>query len=116
MDERKQILSGESEKLTDEDLLKYLRGTLSAEERKQVEFKITGSFESDALDGLKQIKDKTRIQGHVQQINKKLPQILRQKKYWAKKKHLKEIQWTVLAVIILLFLCIMTYVVIKMQL
>jgi len=115
MDDWKEILSADNEKLTDEDLLKYLNGNLSEEDKNRIEIKITGSFESDALDGLKQIKDKEQIQGHIQQLNQKLPQLLRHKKHWSKKKEIKDLQWIIIAIVILLLLCIMGYIVIKMN-
>src|SRR4051794_28411056 len=115
MDDRENILSANNEKLTDEDLLRYLNGTLSEEERNKIEIKITGSFESDAVEGLNQIRDKNQIPGYVKQLNQKLPQILRHKKRWSKKKELKELQWILVAIIILLLLCIMSYLVIRMH-
>src|SRR3954452_4866095 len=115
MDDREDILSAHTERLTDEDLLRYLNGTLSEEERNKIEIKITGSFESDAVEGLNQIKDKDQIQGYVHQLNQKLPQILRHKKRWSKKKELKDLQWILVAIIILLFLCTMSYIVIRMH-
>lgn len=115
MDEWKNILPADSKSLTDDDLLKYLDGTLTEEEKKEVEIKVAGSFESDAVEGLKQIKGKDRIQAHISQINQKLPQILRQKRYRVEKKKLKNIQLTILTIIILLFLCIVTYAVIRMN-
>jgi UDP-N-acetylglucosamine 2-epimerase len=112
MDEWKNILSADNEKLTDEDLLRYLKGNLSEEEKNKIEIKVTGSFESDAVDGLKQIEDKARIERHVNQLNQKLPHLLRHKKHRSDKRKLKDLQWIIVAIIILLFLCIMTYVMI----
>ncbi len=116
MDNLKDILSPNEEKLTDEELLKYLHDNLSEEEKNKLEKKITGAFENDALDGLKQIKDRARLQSHVHQLNQILPQLLRYKKYRSEKKQLKDFPWTILAIIILLFLCIVTYLmIIKMH-
>ena len=115
MDEWKDILATDDGKLTDEDLLRYLHNNLSEPEKNKFEKKVTGSFESDAIDGLKLIKDRAGLQNHVHQLNQKLPKLLRQKKYWSRKKQFKDLQWTLLAIIILLFLCIMGYVVIRMN-
>lgn len=108
----KDILSDNKETLTDEDLLRYLHDHLSEEEKNLFEKKTTGAFESDALDGLQQVKDKNRLGAHVHQLNKKLPQLLRHKKHLSEKKRLPDFEWIILAIIILLFICILTYVII----
>lgn len=114
MDDWKDILPGKDEQLTDEDLLKYLHNEMSDEEKYQFEKKIS-SFESDALDGLQQINDKTRLHNHIKQLNKKLPQLLLLKKQRLEKRKLREMQWTILTIIIVLFLCITTYALIRMN-
>jgi hypothetical protein len=115
MDEWKDILSPNHEKLTDEELLKYLHDDLSEDEKNKLEKKATGAFENDALDGLKHIKERAVLEHHLQQLNQKLPTILRQKKYRAEKKRLKELQWLILTIVILLFVCIIAYLVIRMH-
>ncbi len=109
------ILSDKDEKLTDEDLLRYMSENLSEEEKNIFERKATESFESDAIDGLQQIKDKARLRKHVHQLNQKLPQLLRYKKNRIQKNKLKDFQWIILAILILLFLCIMSYVILTMH-
>jgi 5-bromo-4-chloroindolyl phosphate hydrolysis protein len=110
----KEILHDKEEQLTDEDLLKYLHENLSEEEKNEVEKKLTGSFESDALDGLQQIKDTAIIQSHVKQLHQKLPLLLRPKKKRLEKKSQNDFQWTILAIVLLLFICILGYFIIRM--
>lgn len=110
----KDILSHYEEKLTDEDLLRYLHDDLSEEEKNLLEEKATGAFESDALDGLQQIKDKETLSKHIYQLNKKLPQLLRPKKQRSDKNWLKDFQLIILTIIILLFICILGYVIIHL--
>lgn len=108
MTDWKNTLQDNEEQLTDEDLLKYLHENISEEEKYAFEKKATGAFESDALDGLQQIKDTSRIQNHVQQLHQKLPQLLRQRKKRSEKP-LIELKWIVLTIILLLFICIAGY-------
>lgn len=115
MDDGKDILSANEGKLTDEDLLRYLNENLSEEDKINFEKKVSGAFEQDAIVGLKQIKDKASLQTHVLQLNQKLPQMLRSRKHRSTRKKLKDLQWTILAIIILLFFCIMGYFVIRMH-
>ncbi len=115
MADRRDILSDKEEKLTEDDLLRYLDENISEEEKNLLEKKAAGSFESDALDGLQQIKDKARLRSDIRQLNKKLPHLLRQKKQRPAKTWLKDFQWIILTLLILLFLCIMTYVILAMH-
>ena len=105
----KEILSDKDEMLTDEDLLKYLHENISEEEKYSIEKKITGTFESDAIDGLQQIKDKKRLQNQVRQLQRNLPQLLL-KKHRLEKRKLNDMQLVILTIIIILFLCITTYI------
>lgn len=114
MNDWKDILAGKEEKLTDEDLLRYLDNDLSEEEKNVLEKKVIDSFESDAIDGLQQIKDTDKLRRHVRHLNKKLPYLLRLKKHRLEKNSLKDFQWIILAIIVLLFLCTMGYVIITM--
>ena len=110
----KDILSDKQEKLSDEQILRYLDGNISEEEKNELE-KATGSFESDAVAGLQQIKDKKKIERDVRQLNEALPHLLRYRNSRKQRKGVKDIQWIVLAIIILLFLCIVTYVLLRMN-
>ena len=110
----KEILSDKDELLSDEDLLKYLQNNISEEEKYVIERKLTGVFESDAIDGLQQIKDKKRLQTHIKQLHRELPQLL-QKKHRLEKKKLNDMKWIIPTIIFLLFLCIITFVLITMQ-
>lgn len=112
MDDFKEILSDKDEMLTDEDLLKYLHENISEEEKYSIEKKITGAFESDAIDGLQQIKDKKKLQNEVRLLQRNLPQLLL-KKHRLEKRKLNDMQWIILTLIILLFLCVVTFVIIR---
>lgn len=115
MDDWKDILSPDDQKLTDEELLKYLHDDLSDDEKVDLEKKVTGAFENDAIDGLKQIKERAVLENHLQQLNQKLPQILRLKKHRSEKNRLKDLQWLILTIILLLFVCIIAYLLIRMN-
>lgn len=113
MADRKEILPDNSEQLTDEDLLKYLNSNTSEEEKNAIEKRLASmSFESDAIDGLQQIKNPERLKNHVNQLNQKLQHQLLTKKHKKQKKNIKDFEWVILAILILLFICIITYFVI----
>ena len=86
MDENlKDILSNLNPDIDQETLLLYLQGKLSADEQHKLEKQMMNSdFDSDALEGLQDLKNKTNIASLVHQLNSDL------KKRTQKKKRFKE--------------------------
>ena len=116
MADLKDILSDKNGQLSDEDLLKYLDGDTSEKEKYVIEKKLADTiFESDAVDGLKQIKNQALLKTHVAQLNQKLHQQLLSKKQKKQKRNIKDFQSTIIAILIVLFLCILTYLVIRLS-
>lgn len=97
-------------------MLKYLDSRTSEEEKYAIEKKFSDtSFESDAIDGLQQIKSQERLKNHVSQLNQKLQQQLISKKHRKQKRKIKDFQWIILAVVILLLLCLISLAIISMH-
>ena len=110
MADYKDILFENKQKLSDEDLLKYLDEKTPEKEKHAIERKIAGgSFESDALEGLQKVHGRERLKNHVSQLNTKLQQHLLTKKQRNKKGKLKDIQWVILAILLLLFIILISY-------
>jgi hypothetical protein len=106
----KEILSDNGQQVSDEELLKYLDDNTPEEEKAVIEDKITNnSFESDAIDGLQQINNPERVKKHVSQLNQKLHQQLHSKKHRLEKGKIKDFQWVILTLLILLFICFISY-------
>ncbi len=111
----KDILSDEDEKMSDEELMKYLEGSLSEEEKEAFEQKAVGSeFLSDAVEGLKQFRNKRKLDEYVQQLKKDLHNNLTSRKQRMEKRRLKDNRWVLLAVLMILATCIIVYIVIRM--
>src|SRR5215210_6080592 len=116
MAEWKNILPDNNEQLSNEDLLKYIDSRTSKEEKYAIEKKFSDtSFESDAIDGLQQIKSQERLKNHVSQLNQKLQQQLISKKHRKQKRKIKDFQWIILTVVILLLLCLISLAIISMH-
>jgi CHASE3 domain sensor protein len=112
----KDILFNKEEEMNDEELLKYLEGNLSEEEKHKVEKKLaSSSFANDAAEGLNEFDNKKDINEYVQQLNNNLHKHLAEKKKRKEKRKLKDYPWIVIAVIIILALCIIAYAVISMH-
>lgn len=109
------ILSGNEEQITEEELLKYLDEDVSEDEKYALEKKINSHpFEIDAVQGLSQIPDKESLEKHVGQLNVKLQQ-LTAKRPRKQKQKINIFEWIVLAVVIILFICVITFIIINLQ-
>jgi len=114
MGDWKDILADSEEPLSEEDLLKYLEKT-SGEKTDLTDELDEGSFESDAIEGLQKIQDTEKVKKHVKQLKQKLQQQLQSKKQRNEKGKIKDFQWMIITLLILLFICIVSYLLIRMH-
>ena len=113
MPDLKDILN-EEENPKNDNLLKYIQGDLSKDELYEVEKQIASSdFTSDAMDGLQQIRNKRSIDDYVDELNRQLQKQVSVKKQRKGKRKLKDNQWIVIAVVVVLGLCVLGYAVIR---
>ena len=112
----KDILSNEEDQVSEDELIKYLEGSLSEEEQHAFEKKTAGSgFTNDAVEGLQQFKNKQKLDEYVSQLNKNLHQQLTTRKQRIEKRRLKDNPWFLLSIIIILAICIIAYLVIHIH-
>jgi len=105
----KDILSDSEEQISEEDLLKYVDDNTSDDEKRLIELKIhSNPFESDALQGLLQVQNKTQLKKQVNQLNQKLQQITG-KRHRKQKKKIDSSEIIFITVILLLFVFIICY-------
>lgn len=101
-----------SKKLPDDMLMAYLEGSLSPQERHEVELWLSAEgMESDALEGLQHISTGDTKQS-VTAINYQLHKTLGSKKH--RRRYIVTNSWAWLAVAIILLLTILAYIVIYM--
>ena len=106
----------DNEMLSNEELLRYVNEEISAEERQSLEQKISPhSFENDAIEGLQKVKDTNAINKQVELLNERLRVQLQNKRKPKRKKKINDLQIIILAVILLLFFCIISYTIIQWQ-
>lgn len=109
----KDILSHLTPDIDQETLLLYLQDKLSAEKKHEVEKQLVDSeFDDDALDGLKQIKDKQQIAYMVEMLNRDLKKKTEKKKLRREKLRLKEQPLLYVTIAILIALIVICYMVI----
>ncbi|MBX9785390.1 MAG: hypothetical protein K2X48_19055 [Chitinophagaceae bacterium] len=106
----------EHDDLSEQQLLDYLKGNLSAEERHEIEMRLSDhEMMSDAEEGLKMIDKKEDLNAITAQLNARLTEQLRTRR----KKKLKEMpnqSFIILTAFIILVLVVIAFMVIyKMQ-
>lgn len=110
----KDILSNLSPEVDQKALLQYLQGQLSAEQQHELEKEMMkNDFASDALEGLASIKDQQRIQEMVDHLNYELRQKTERKKAYRQSFMVKEPHWAIIALIVILFLVVVSYFIIN---
>jgi ATP-dependent Zn protease len=116
MSDWKDILSGKEEQANEDELMKYLEGNLSEEEKYAFEKKTADSeFTNDAVEGLNQFKSKQQLNAYVEQLNKNLHNQLAQKKKRKDKRKLKDNPWIIVAVLLILALAIIAFILVNMH-
>lgn len=102
--------------LNEDQLKKYLSGEISDEELHAVEKQMADSnFVNDAVEGLQAFGPSTKLDDYVSQLNKNLSRQLESKKQHKEKRKIRDMQWIIIAVITILLLCVLAFVVVKMQ-
>ncbi|HMC86558.1 MAG TPA: hypothetical protein VKI61_13615 [Chitinophagaceae bacterium] len=104
------ILSNSSKDIDNQQLMDYLAGKLSENEKREVEMQLADNeFLNDALEGLENVKDKKNINVFVEQLNRELQKKLLRKKLKKQKRKLPHQRWIYVAIIVILALVILTW-------
>ena len=104
------ILSNSSKDIDNQQLMDYLAGKLSENEKREVEMQLADNeFLNDALEGLENVKDKKNINVFVEQLNRELQKKLLRKKLKKQKRKLPHQRWIYIAIIVILALVILTW-------
>ena len=108
------ILSNSNKDIDNQQLMDYLSGKLSGEEKFAVEKMMADNdFMNDAVEGLEAIGDKKDIQVYVDQLNASLQKSLSKKKKRRMKRKLREGPWGYFAILLILLLCIAGYLIVR---
>jgi hypothetical protein len=105
----KDILNTDDE-LNQEELMRYLKGNASDEERFAIEKQMADSaFMDDAVEGLQNFKDPKQVDEYVDQLNRQLQKYTAIKLARKRKRKLKEQNWLIIAILGILLLCVAGY-------
>jgi len=112
-DNLKDILAHLSTDIDQETLLLYLQGKLSSEKKHELEKQLVDNeFASDAIEGLKEIRDQQQIAYMVEMLNRDLKKKVAKKKQRRDKLKLPDQSWLYISIIILILLIILSYMII----
>ena len=93
-----------------EELMKYLQGNASEEERSAIEKQMAGdSFVTDAVEGLQNFKDPAKANEYADQLNRELQKYISLKQARKKKRKLKDQNWLIISILAILLLCVAGY-------
>jgi len=107
------ILSGAKE-IDQQKLLDYMQDKLSPEERHEVEkLLIDADFESDAAEGLSQVEDKKKLPVIMNELNRRLIKKLSKRRNRSRKGPIPNLMIPAVTTIIILFLIMMFYLLLK---
>ena len=108
------ILSNSNKDIDNQQLMDYLSGKLSDEEKHAVEKGMADSaFMNDAVEGLATIGNKKDIQAYVEELNAGLQKSLSRKKQRRLKRRLREGPWGYVAILLIILLCIAAYLIVR---
>ncbi len=113
MTDLKDILQ-EDEDMHQEELLRYLEGNATPEERFTIEKQMADSdFVNDAIEGLQDFQDKKKIQQYAAQLNLQLRKQTNRKRKIKLKLIIKDQNWVLIAIVTILLFCVLAYWVIR---
>lgn len=110
----KDILSNLSTDIDQETLLLYLQDKLSDEKKHEVEKKLLeNEFADDAIEGLKQMKDKQQVAYMVEMLNRDLKKKTERKKMRREKLKIKDQSIVLVSILIILLLIVLSFMIIR---
>jgi ferric-dicitrate binding protein FerR (iron transport regulator) len=113
MSDLRNILS-HNEELSNEELLRYLEGKASEEERHAIEKKMADSdFVNDAVEGLQQFPSTREVRYLTEQLNRQLNKETASTQLKKRRRGIKEQPWTLVAIVAVLLLCVLGFFVIR---
>jgi hypothetical protein len=109
MTDLKDILNSDEE-LNQEELMRYLEGNASDEERFAIENRMAGSaFMDDAVEGLQSFKDPEVARKYAEQLDKQLQKYTAIRQARKRKRKIKDQNWLIIAILGILLLCVTGY-------
>lgn len=109
MADLKDILNTDDE-LNQDDLMKYLQGQASAEERFAIEKQMAdSSFMDDAVEGLQHFKSPEDASKYAEQLNQQLQKYTAVRQARKKRRKFRDQNWLIVAILAILFLCVAGY-------
>ena len=108
----KDILSNLSTDIDQETLLLYLQDKLPEDKKHELEKRLMeNEFAGDALEGLREIKDKQQISFMVEMLNRDLKKKTEKKRKRRAKMQIKDQTWLYISAIIIILLILISYMV-----
>ncbi len=96
-----------NEELNEEELLRYLQGNASEEERFSIENQMADSgFIAEAVEGLQAFRNPEQVKKQVAQLNRQLQKQTSKRRLRKYQRRLKDQNWLIIAILTILLLCV----------
>ncbi|MCK9403534.1 MAG: hypothetical protein M0Q26_09050 [Chitinophagaceae bacterium] len=100
----------DNEDMHSDELMRYLQGNASEEERFAIEKQMAdSSFVNEAIEGLQNFKNPAQVKEYVEQLNKQLQKQTAKKINRKNKRKLKNQNWLIIAILSILILSVAGY-------
>jgi hypothetical protein len=100
----------QEEEITEDQLIRYLSGEASVEERFKIENKMADSpFVNDAIEGLKDFNDPVQLTKFTEELNRQLKKQTDKRVQKKLRRKIIDQYWITIAILGILFLCIIGY-------
>lgn len=113
MTDLKDILH-EDDGVKNDDLLRYLEGNASDEERFAIENQMADAdFINDAVEGLQGFQDRQKLHQYAAQLNLQLRKQTSKDRKRRLRRKLNSQQWTIITLVTIILLCVLAYWIIR---
>lgn len=114
MTDLKDILR-EDDGVKHDDLIRYLEGNATDEERFAIEKQMADSdFINDAVEGLQGFQDKQKLQQYAAQLSLQLRKQTTKDRKRRLRRKLNSQQWTMITIVTVILLCVLAYWIIRL--
>lgn len=115
-DELNDIFASNQNDISDDQLLKYLKGELTKDELREVELAMINSgMLSDAADGLQDMANDPKLAVIREKINANLQKQLKKRKKKKERRRIVTLPWTVVFIVVILLLLLISFAVVYLN-
>ena len=112
-DDLEKILESHGDDFSNEELEKYLRGELPADDSRRLEMAMMDSgLLSDAVEGLQDFNDASKLPAIKRELESSLQQYLAKRKEKKHRRKIRDLSWVMIFIVVILLLILISFAVV----